>query len=144
MSSPGTPCPACGFSLWRPLARLDVSDLGFYDDSRFPGRCLLKLRDHHEGLEDVDVGTARAFMADAQRAGRVIKEAVGAMRLNYAVLGNTIPHVHFHLIPRLPGDPIPHRPPWEHPSSVAPNAPDVADRIETLIVDGISSRGATA
>lgn len=34
------------------------------------------------------------------------------MKLNYGLLGNQLPHIHWHLVPRLPGDPAPREAPW--------------------------------
>lgn len=128
-------CPKCGFDLWLPLVTLDVSTLGFYDDARFPGRCLLVLHDHHEELSDVDRGLLSRFVGDVQRAGRAIKAATEADRMNYAVLGNVVPHVHFHLIPRaLTSDPIPRRPPWEHPLPVSPLPAGEVERLSSAIM----------
>jgi diadenosine tetraphosphate (Ap4A) HIT family hydrolase len=46
---------------------------------------------------------------------------VNVKRVNIAILGNEVAHVHFHLIPRRPLDePIPTRPPWEHPKPKHP------------------------
>lgn len=106
-------CASCGFKLWLPIAPLSVSHLGLYDDGRYPGRSILVLNEHYEDLVDLPVGLMADFVADVQKAGRAIKNAVHAVRMNYAVLGNVAPHVHFHLIPRqVEGDPAPKRAPW--------------------------------
>ena len=106
-------CAVCGFALWLPLASLDVSTLGLYDDARYPGRCLLALHDHHEDFATLPADLTARFVADAQRAGRAIQRAVGSERMNFAVLGNVEPHVHFHLIPRgAESDPVPGESPW--------------------------------
>lgn len=109
-------CATCGFALWRPLRRLSVSVLGLYDDGRFPGRCLLALDAHHDDLALVPPDLLAAYMADVQAAGSAIAAATGADRINYAVLGNAVPHVHFHLVPRVrASDPVPDKAPWETP-----------------------------
>jgi diadenosine tetraphosphate (Ap4A) HIT family hydrolase len=109
-------CETCGFALWIPIAELSVSVLGLYDDARFPGRCLLALREHFDEFEAISTEIAAAFALDIQKSGRAVKQAAGARRVNFAILGNEEPHVHAHIIPRArEGDPIPNRPPWEHP-----------------------------
>lgn len=124
-------CAACGFALWRPLWGFEHTVLGLYDDVRFPGRCLLAVRDHATRFEALDPELASALMLDAAVVGRVVRAAVGADRMNFAVLGNTEPHVHVHIIPRvLATDPVPDRPPWEHPEKPGPLAADVRERIE--------------
>jgi diadenosine tetraphosphate (Ap4A) HIT family hydrolase len=68
-----------------------------------------------EHLTDLPAdGTAQLF-EDAKQAGRAITAVTGAVRINYAVLGNAEPHLHVHLIPRYPGEPAPTRPPWSDP-----------------------------
>lgn len=34
------------------------------------------------------------------------------MKINYELLGNQLPHIHWHLIPRLSQDPAPLEPVW--------------------------------
>jgi diadenosine tetraphosphate (Ap4A) HIT family hydrolase len=114
-------CGVCGFKLWLPISELRRSVLGLYDDARFPGRCILALTHHEEQLEDLDPETAAAFLEDARDAARAIARATASPRVNYAVLGNTEPHLHWHLIPRFPDrEPLPARPPWEHPENASP------------------------
>ena len=109
-------CPTCAFSLWLPLVKLKVSVLGLYDDARFPGRCLLALNHHVEDFSTIESSIASDFFHDCQKAAQAIEAALNVNRVNVAILGNEVSHVHFHLIPRRPLDePIPTRPPWEHP-----------------------------
>lgn len=128
-------CGTCGFDLWLPLVRLDVSTLGLYNDARFPGRSILALHDHYEDLSEVELGLLSRFVGDVRRAGTAIKAATGADRMNYAVLGNVAPHVHFHLIPRvLATDPVARRPPWEHPMPSSPLPIEEVERLSDAIV----------
>lgn len=36
----------------------------------------------------------------------VVQKITGAVKLNYEIHGNTIPHLHVHLLPRYKGDPF--------------------------------------
>jgi diadenosine tetraphosphate (Ap4A) HIT family hydrolase len=129
-------CPTCGFELWLPLVRLDVSTLGLYNDARFPGRSILALHEHYDDLGDVEPDLLARFILDVRRSGRAIKTAARADRMNYAVLGNVEPHVHFHLIPRVrANDSVPNRPPWEHPLPVSPLPADKIDLLSRAIID---------
>lgn len=115
MSKPNNAeCQDCNFVLWQPISQLRVSQLGLYSDSRFPGRAILNLGKHYEFLEDVPALLLKKFMLDAQDAMKAIKNATGAERVNFAILGNAVPHVHAHLIPRIPeNETHPNKAPWE-------------------------------
>lgn len=97
------PC-RCGFVLWNPIAKSEVSRLGLYDDARFPGRCLLRLNAHYDSLDELPPDILMNLMSDVQTAMSAIKAATGAARINVAILGNRDPHVHAHLIPRFPDE----------------------------------------
>lgn len=109
-------CDVCGFEVWIPLLDLDVSEVGLYSDARFPGRCVVVLTQHETEIENLPTSLAISFTQDVLTVGRAIKKAVGADKINYAVLGNTAPHLHAHVIPRVWSmDPIPEKSPWQHP-----------------------------
>lgn len=114
-----TPCFVCGFELWHPIAptpELSVSSLALYDDARFPGRSILRLDTHKESIEELSPEHASDFIHDIQKATRAIKGATKADRVNVAVLGNAVPHVHAHLIPRYRNnEPEPSKSPWDDP-----------------------------
>lgn len=136
-------CPVCGFTLWLPVASLRVSTLGLYDDARFPGRCLLALDEHVEDILDLDSDIACAFWLDARDAAKAIAQATRPRRMNYAILGNAVAHVHLHLIPRpVGGDPIPHKSPWSHPEPVSPLPSDAVPYLLANIARALASPSA--
>ncbi len=59
---------------------------------------------HAVELHDLPEATASAFMRDAQRVSRALKTATGAVKLNYEIHGNSLPHLHMHFFPRHRGD----------------------------------------
>jgi diadenosine tetraphosphate (Ap4A) HIT family hydrolase len=120
-ASPGYECPVCSFRVWLPLAELSVSLLGLYDDARYPGRCILVLKEHAEDFASLPSRLTVPFVDDAQRAARTIRKATKATLMNYAILGNAEPHIHVHLIPRVSGgDPVPRQSPWSTPLEKRP------------------------
>lgn len=61
-------------------------------------------RTHAVELHDLPEEDAAAFMRDARRVSRALIAATGAVKLNYEIHGNTLPHLHMHFFPRYRGD----------------------------------------
>src|SRR6059036_2512434 len=61
------------------------------------GHVLVVPRAHVALLEDLEPAAADALLRAVVRLARPVREALGAA-------GQTIPHVHFHILPRWPGD----------------------------------------
>lgn len=116
-------CGVCDFALYFPIASYtsEWTVAGVYNDSRFPGRVIMPLRSHRQSLEELTESELSGMWADAVRVGVAIRRVTGAARVNYAVLGNAVPHVHVHLIPRFPEvESLPTRPPWLDPRPLRP------------------------
>ena len=45
-------------------------------------------------------------MRDPRRVSAAIAVATGAVKMNYEIHGNTVPHLHVHIFPRYAGDPF--------------------------------------
>jgi diadenosine tetraphosphate (Ap4A) HIT family hydrolase len=59
---------------------------------------------HAVELHDLPEPAYAAFMRDARRVSRALAAASGAVKLNYEMHGNSIPHLHMHFFPRYRGD----------------------------------------
>ncbi len=67
-------CAHCGFEPFTPMWEFESSVIGLCDDDRYPGRCLLVLRTHHEHLEEVPLPLMASFAAEVQTAGRAVRD----------------------------------------------------------------------
>ena len=53
------------------------------------------------------------YWQDIQDVGRMIERVFHPCHMNYMLLGNIVPHLHVHVVPRYLDDPAPERPlPW--------------------------------
>jgi diadenosine tetraphosphate (Ap4A) HIT family hydrolase len=58
-----------------------------------------------EDLNALDGARRRQFLADMAAVGDAVLACTGALRINYAMLGNMEPALHAHVIPRLRDEP---------------------------------------
>lgn len=56
-------------------------------------------------LNALDAPGRARFLLDLARLGDVVLAVTGALRINYAMLGNLEPALHAHVIPRYAGEP---------------------------------------
>jgi diadenosine tetraphosphate (Ap4A) HIT family hydrolase len=88
------------------IAELETSWVTMGEGAVLRGYCCLVFRRHAVELHDLSGEEAAAFMRDVQRLSRAIQSSTGAVKMNYEVHGNTIPHLHMHFFPRHVGDPF--------------------------------------
>ena len=74
-----------------------------------PGHTLLVPKEHFPTLPDTPPDVASALAAELPRLARAVLAATGAPALNVVLnngreAGQVVDHVHFHLVPRSPGD----------------------------------------
>jgi diadenosine tetraphosphate (Ap4A) HIT family hydrolase len=70
------------------------------------GYACLVFRRHAVELHDLTPDEASAFMRDVQRVSRAVARVTDAVKMNYEIHGNTLPHLHMHFFPRRRGDPF--------------------------------------
>ncbi len=97
------------------ICDLKVSVAALHRDQYFYGRCLLVLKWHEVELYNLSEDERAAFFEDMIVVARALKSALKPDKMNYAVLGNVVPHLHWHLIPRFKSDPLWGRPIWAEP-----------------------------
>ncbi len=96
------------------IAPLAISTLYLFRDQRFRGYSLLTFDARHAtALEELSEIEYAAYMSDLRRASNAIRRALHPDHMNYECLGNSNPHLHWHIIPRYKNDPRWGQPIWE-------------------------------
>ena len=115
------------------IAELETARAFLHEDQFFPGYVLLVLRRHATELYELEAGERRAHLEEVSRVAEAIARAFPPVKMNYELLGNQVPHIHWHLVPRLPADPDLRAPIWRVDHRPAPLAPAAArERIELI------------
>ena len=98
------------------VAELEVSTCVLQStDQYFRGYVLVVLRQHATELYHLDPGARHKFIEEVNRVALALDKTFKPLKMNYCLLGNTVAHLHWHLIPRRSTDPNPKRPIWESP-----------------------------
>lgn len=98
--------------LW--IAELPVSTLYLYRDQRFRGYCILSFAPWDAtSLESLSDDEYHQFARDLRTASKAVRSACQPDHMNYELLGNSNPHLHWHIVPRYKTDPRWGQPIWE-------------------------------
>jgi diadenosine tetraphosphate (Ap4A) HIT family hydrolase len=81
-------------------------------DQYFPGYTLLFTRQHATELFHLDHAVRTALMEEVSTVAKALHTLFQPDKINYELLGNMVPHIHWHLIPRFATDPLWPRPIW--------------------------------
>ena len=98
----------------------------------YPGFCRVILERHVRETSDLDAAAQTRLMTVVFAVEAEVRRATGAYKMNVASLGNVVPHVHWHVVPRRPDDPRFPDPVWGPPrraSTPPPWPPDGARRL---------------
>ena len=79
---------------------------------RFTGCCILVSRTHASELSRLDEPDRRSYLDEMCLLARAIETAFAPRKMNYELLGNQVPHLHWHLFPRPQDDDDVLRPVW--------------------------------
>lgn len=108
-------CKACS-GVW-PSADHLIVDLGLskaylHDDQFFPGWTVLVFQRHATELFHLAPTERFQLMEEVNLVAKAVAKVYEAKKINYELLGNQLPHIHWHIIPRLASDPAPQEPVW--------------------------------
>ncbi len=88
------------------VLELGASYVTASEDAPLKGTCCVVLKRHAVELHDLTEAEGAAYMSDLRRVSEAAKAVTAAVKLNYEIHGNTIPHLHTHIYPRHAGDPF--------------------------------------
>jgi len=78
----------------------------------YHGYCILAARSHATELSQLDDTARRAFLDEMCLLARAMEACFQPKKLNYELLGNQVPHLHWHVVPRYADDPEASQPIW--------------------------------
>jgi diadenosine tetraphosphate (Ap4A) HIT family hydrolase len=78
----------------------------------YQGYCILAARRHATEFSQLPDADRRAYFDEMCCLARAIEDCFHPHKLNYELLGNQVPHLHWHLFPRYRHDPDHLRPVW--------------------------------
>lgn len=112
----GEDCPACeevrsgatdeGYV----VARLQVSHLRLGHNQFMPDYSVLVCTRHVPEPHHLSPEEQVSFFQDLVRVTQALDRVFAPAKMNILLLGNLVPHLHAHLVPRYYGDPAPGRP----------------------------------
>lgn len=74
------------------------------DEPDYPGFCRVILNRHAREMTDLEPGDRAALMSVVWSVEEAVRETMRPDKMNLASLGNMVPHVHWHVIPRFADD----------------------------------------
>lgn len=101
------------------VAELKSSYVILGDQQFYRGYCILFAKDHATELYLMPADSARTLFDEVRLTAEAIATVVKPWKMNYECLGNSVPHVHWHLFPRQANeaDDLKRGPIWLRPES---------------------------
>lgn len=123
------------------VAELTFSEVRLERRSRLPGYCIVVWKlGHVAEPTELHHDAATGYWRDVLNVARALEEQFSPVKLNLLTLGNWVPHLHTHVVPRYLDDPAPGGPiAWDAMFSDEPTAPGVLRRQAAAISDALSA-----
>jgi diadenosine tetraphosphate (Ap4A) HIT family hydrolase len=105
MSSDREDCFYCAkderlYRLMIEICKLETSTLFLFREQTYRGRCVVALNAHETELFRLDRETLCAFSRDVAKTAAALQRAFGAAKINYAIYGDLVSHLHYHVVPK--------------------------------------------
>ena len=112
------------------IAELNSSYVILGDQQFYRGYCILFAKLHATELYLMPADTARMLHDEMRLVAEAIAAVVNPWKMNYECLGNSVPHVHWHLFPRQQdeADELRRGPVWLRPEAERKVTLDENDR----------------
>jgi len=100
----GSACPLCASDGGELLHRARSWRLVLADEPDWPGLVRIIWNEHVAELSDLSESDSLDLMAAVRQVERVLRDTLTPDKVNVASLGNQVPHLHVHIVPRWRDD----------------------------------------
>lgn len=115
------------------IAELDLCYVMLNRDQFFPGYSFVFTKDHVTELFHLERESRQTVMEEVTLVAAALYNLFKPDKMNYELLGNMVPHMHWHVVPRFGSDRLWPRPIWAEPhEDVFLTAGEYAQRIAQM------------
>lgn len=97
------------------------------NDADYPGFCRVIWNEHIKEMTDLPPGMRNELMQIVFAVESAVREVLQPEKINLASLGNMVPHLHWHVIPRFRDDKHFPSAVWAAPARATSHQADIAD-----------------
>ncbi len=87
-------------ALMVPICDLSYSNVYLTLNQNFYGRCVVAFKVHKEEIFQLTDAEQTGFVNDISKVSKAIYELFRPGKLNYAIYGDGVPHLHCHIVPK--------------------------------------------
>ena len=137
-------CELCNSTGGEVLCESEQFRVVLIDDANYPGFCRLIWREHQAEVTDLHELDRMLMMEVLWQIETVVRAVMQPKKINLASLGNMVPHLHWHIIPRYADDAHFPAPIWAESQRATPTASLAARRallpaLRTAMVNRLQS-----
>jgi diadenosine tetraphosphate (Ap4A) HIT family hydrolase len=85
------------------IGKLNVSTVFLFKEQTYKGRCNVVYKDHVKELFELNEQELAAFMNDVKKVAAAVDQAFQPNKINYGAYGDTLHHLHMHVVPKYEG-----------------------------------------
>ena len=112
-------CPLCDAAGGHIVFEADKFRLVRADEEGFPAFYRVIWNDHVKEMTDLTPAQRNSLMDAVWQVEQAVREVMQPDKINLATLGNKVPHLHWHIIPRYADDAHFPQPIWAEPKRVS-------------------------
>jgi len=87
------------------VKELETGYVVLSDFKYYKGYTLFLSKTHAKELHELKIGVMKKFLEEMAQVSKAVYQAFRPIKVNYEMLGNSDPHLHWHIIPRYKNDP---------------------------------------
>jgi diadenosine tetraphosphate (Ap4A) HIT family hydrolase len=135
-------CPLCDTPAGTVLWQDDFCRVVRANEADHPGFLRVILKHHVKEMTDLPAGEQQALLQVVLATEAALREVLAPDKVNLASLGNVVPHLHWHVIPRFTDDPHFPNPVWGERKRDTPHAAPA--NLDTQLAAALNRRLARA